>query len=131
MASARGVDVRLIVPAINNHWYVRMASARFYEPLRADGVRIFERREVFTHAKAMLVDGELAYLGSSNCDVRSFRLNFELDLLVESGDFPEKLRRQFLIELRKSVEITDDMLQRKKTLRKLAESACALMSPVL
>lgn len=131
MASARGVDVRLIVPAINNHWYVRMASASFYEPLRADGVRIFERREVFTHAKAMLVDGELAYLGSSNCDVRSFRLNFELDLLVESGDFPEKLRRQFLIELRKSVEITDDMLQRKKTLRKLAESACALMSPVL
>ena len=131
MASARGIDVRLIVPAINNHWYVKLASASFYEPLLADGVRIFERQEVFSHAKAMLVDGRWAFLGSSNCDVRSFRLNFELDLLVENGDFPAILQQQMLAELRKSVEITAEGFQRRNLIRKLAESVCALLSPVL
>ncbi|MBO4648621.1 MAG: PLDc N-terminal domain-containing protein [Lentisphaeria bacterium] len=131
MASARGVDVRLIVPAINNHWYVKLASSSFYEPLLADGVRIFERQEVFSHAKAMLVDGRWAFLGSSNCDVRSFRLNFELDLLVESGDFPGILHQQMLAELRKSVEITAEWFHRRNPVRKLTESVCALLSPVL
>ena len=131
MAAVRGVDVRLIVPAINNHWYVKMASSSFYTSLLADSVRIFERSEVFTHAKAMLVDGRWAFLGSSNCDVRSFRLNFELDLLVEKGDFPAMLHKQFLAELRKSVEITQSEFLRRSPFRKLAESVCALMSPVL
>jgi len=131
MAAARGVDVRLIIPSINNHWYVKMASSSFYSSLLADGVRIFLRSEVFSHAKAMLVDGRWAFLGSSNCDVRSFRLNFELDLLVEQGDFPEILRKQFLAELRKSDEISLDKFLRRSPFRKLAESVCALMSPLL
>ena len=131
MAAARGVDVRIIIPAINNHWYMKMASSSFYGPLLADGVRIFERREIFSHAKAMLVDDQWSFMGSSNCDVRSFRLNFELDLLTESGDFPAVLRKQMLAELRKSVEITQDDFSRRSAARKLVEAVCALMSPVL
>ncbi|MBE6371318.1 MAG: cardiolipin synthase [Lentisphaerae bacterium] len=131
MAAARGVDVRIIIPAINNHWYVKMASSSFYGPLLADGVRIFERSEVFSHAKAMLVDDQWSFLGSSNCDVRSFRLNFELDLLTESGDFPAVLRKQLQAELRKSVEVLPEVFSRRSLFRKLAESVCALMSPVL
>ena len=131
MAAARGVDVRIIIPEINNHWYVKMASSSFYSSLLADGVRIFERSEVFSHAKAMLVDDQWSFLGSSNCDVRSFRLNFELDLLTESGDFPAVLRKQLQAELRKSVEIRPEDFLRRSPLRKLAEAVCALLSPVL
>ena len=131
MAAARGVDVRIIIPEINNHWYVKLASASFYEPLLTDGVRIFHRQGVFSHAKAMLIDDCWVFMGSSNCDVRSFRLNFELDLLIESGDFPAVIRKQFLTELRKSVEITLPEFQKRSKARKLAEAVCALISPVL
>ena len=131
MTAARGVDVRIIIPEINNHWYVKLASASFYESLLTDGVRIFHRKGVFSHAKAMLVDDCWAFMGSSNCDVRSFRLNFELDLLIESGDFPAVIRKQFLTELRKSVEITLPEFQKRSKARKLAEGICALISPVL
>ena len=88
MASARGVDVRLIVPRNNNHWYVKMAARSFYESLTGNGVRIFERLGTFTHAKALLVDGAGAYFGSSNCDIPSLRLNYELDLRASQGRFP-------------------------------------------
>ena len=131
MASARGVDVRVIVPRNNNHWYVKMAARSFYESLIGNGVRVFERLGTFTHAKAMLVDGEWAYFGSSNCDIRSFRLNYELDLLISHGDFPEALHRQFLEELKNSAEITSCDLASRSAPRKLLESVCALMTPVL
>ena len=131
MASARGVDVRVIVPRNNNHWYVKMAARSFYESLTGNGVRVFERLGTFTHAKAMLVDGEWAYFGSSNCDIRSFRLNYELDLLISQGDFPEALHRQFLEELKNSAEITPRDLASRSVPQKLLESVCALMTPVI
>ncbi len=131
MASARGVDVRLIVPRNNNHWYVKMAARSFYESLIGNGVRVFERLGTFTHAKAMLVDGEWAYFGSSNCDIRSFRLNYELDLLVSQGDFAEALHRQFLEELKNSEEMGEAYLASRTRPQKLLESICALMTPVL
>ena len=131
MASARGVDVRLIVPRNNNHWYVKMAARSFYESLIGNGVRVFERLGTFTHAKAMLVDGEWAYFGSSNCDIRSFRLNYELDLLVSQGDFTGALHRQFLEELKNSEEMGEAYLASRTRPQKLLESVCALMTPVL
>jgi len=82
---ARGVEVRLIIPAKNNHWYIQQATNSLYQVLLESGVRIYEKSGPFSHAKAMLVDGEWAKMGSSNCDVRSFRLNFELDFIVERG----------------------------------------------
>ena len=131
MASARGVDVRLIVPRNNNHWYVKLAARSFYESLIGNGVRVFERLGTFTHAKAMLVDGAWAYFGSSNCDIRSFRLNYELDLLVSQGDFTGALHRQFLEELKNSEEMGEAYLASRSCPQKLLESICALMTPVL
>jgi cardiolipin synthase len=130
MASARNVDVRIIVPAHSDHWYMKLASAHYYETQIAGSVRIFERQGVFSHAKAMLVDGQWAYLGSSNCDSRSFRLNFELDLLIGDGDFPGILYQQFLREFEQCKEITPETVKYTPG-RKLLQSLCALACPVL
>jgi len=131
MASMRGVEVRIIVPASNNHFYVKMAINSLYEPLLSDGVRIFERQGPFSHAKAMLVDGEWAFVGSSNCDVRSFRLNYELDIVVTSGSFLHNLHSQLGQELVQSREVLMDEVLSRKLPRRLAENFCALFTPVL
>lgn len=131
MAAVRGVDVRLIVPLQNNHWYVKMATRSLYEPLLSDGVRIFERNGSFSHAKAMLVDGDWAFVGSSNCDIRSFRLNYELDIVVSSGSFLQSLRTQLSEELEDSREISLEEVEARSVPERLAESACALLTPVL
>jgi len=129
--ATRGVDVRIIVPRRNNHWYIRLASRSLYPSLIAAGVRIFEREGTFSHAKAMLVDGEWARMGSSNCDVRSFRLNYELDLVVEKGEFIEKLHGQFEKEFAESTEIIWGDVANKRAVTRLAENSCALFTPIL
>ena len=131
MASARGVDVRVIVPMNNNHFYVKMASRSFYQTLLEEGVRIFERKGVFVHTKAMLVDGEWAMIGSSNCDVRSFRLNFELDAVIRGKEFIADLKNEFENEISASDEIfLKDIYAKKRTIRDV-ENLCALLTPIL
>lgn len=131
MAAARGVDVKLIVPRNNNHWFVDFACKSLYEKLISNGIRIFEKMGSFSHVKAMIVDGEWIMMGSSNCDVRSFRLNFELDFVAYGGEFISDVREQFLKELYESIEVLPSDLKDKKFLREIAENICSLLTPIL
>jgi cardiolipin synthase len=131
MAEARGVDVRVIVPKNNNHWYVDYACKSLYRTLLESGVRIFEKTGTFSHVKAMIVDGEWGQMGSSNCDVRSFKLNFELDFAVYCGEFMRDLHAQFEEELEESEEVFLSSVLRKKKHVELVENLCSLLTPVL
>ena len=128
---ARGVEVRIIIPEKNNHWYVQLATKSLYLKLLEAGVRIYEKSGPFSHAKAMLIDGEWAKMGSSNCDVRSFRLNFELDFIISDGDFIDALHNQFMEEVAHSTEVLLEDVLNKSIPKQLAENICALFTPVL
>jgi cardiolipin synthase len=72
VAAAKGVDVRIILPAKSDHILTTFASRSKFKTLIANGVRIFERHGSFLHAKVLLIDKKTARIGSSNCDIRSF-----------------------------------------------------------
>lgn len=131
LAARRGVDVRILLPKHNNHWFMRMASQNLYEPLCQDGIRILERKGIFSHAKVMLVDGIWCMFGSSNCDVRSFRLNYELDLAITGGDFIEQLHLQLIQEMNQAEEIHLADIAAQSAMHRLAQSFCALFTPIL
>ncbi|MFV0512803.1 MAG: cardiolipin synthase [Jhaorihella sp.] len=81
-AAWRGVTVRMIFPRRNDSWIVAAASQSSYRRLLEAGVEIFEHREGLLHAKTITVDGQVALIGSSNLDLRSFDLNYESNLLL-------------------------------------------------
>ena len=128
---ARGIDVRIILPEKSDHFLTTQAARSIYRTLLEGGVRIFEKKGDFLHAKATLIDGKIARLGSSNCDVRSFRLNFELDIFVQQGNFPTVMLKQFKYELQNSHEILIKDVINKKIYKQLIENFCALFTPVL
>ena len=74
----RGVAVDIVVPAKSNHPLVDWATRANIGPLLDNGVRIWRCPPPFHHSKLMVVDDEWCLIGSSNWDIRSFRLNFEL-----------------------------------------------------
>ena len=71
----RGVAVDLIIPKNSNHLLVDWATRANIAPLLSGGVRIWQSPPPFHHAKIMVVDNEWCLIGSSNWDIRSFRLN--------------------------------------------------------
>ncbi len=130
-AALRGVTVRLVVPKYSNHWYTGFAARALYTPLLKAGIRIFERRPPFMHAKAMVVDGVYAMMGSANLDHRSLHLNFELNLEVADSEFVPSVLEQIEAEIVESDEVTLATHSARKLPRRLLENFCHLFQPML
>ncbi|MEI6892530.1 MAG: cardiolipin synthase [Pontiella sp.] len=130
-AARRGVDVRIVLPKINNHKYAGMASKALYEELMDAGVQIFQRKPPFIHAKAMVVDSSIALAGTANLDIRSLELNYETTVLFEEEIAVSSLKRMILEDLCESEKIDlNEWLQRPR-IQKIGENLCALLSPML
>ncbi len=130
-AAVRGVDVKLVVPQRNNHWYTGFAARSLYTPLLRAGVRIFERHPPFIHAKALLVDGVYAMLGSANLDYRSLHLNFETNIEIVHEEFVRAVEDQINLEIERSDEVTPEKHQARSLPRRLTENFCRLFEPML
>ncbi len=92
-AAQRGVEVELFVSARGDQFLVQRAQNSYYEALLEAGVRIYRYpAPAVLHAKHLSVDDTVAVIGSSNLDVRSFTLNFEVSLLCTGGDVVHRVR---------------------------------------
>src|SRR5690606_33641720 len=81
-AARRGIQVDIVIPGRNNLRLVNYAMTAQLEQVLAGGCRIWRSRSTFNHSKLLTIDGGWSYVGSSNLDPRSLRLNFELDMEV-------------------------------------------------
>lgn len=130
-AALRGVEVHLLVPEKNNHFYAGFASKALYEELLDSCVRIFERPPPFMHSKAMIIDDELAIVGTSNLDVRSLRLNYETDVAVYDDPFVNRLKEIVLSDFSESREIYYADWVRRSVKQRIMENMAYLMMPIL
>jgi cardiolipin synthase A/B len=126
LAAVRGVDVRMINTEKSDHPYLAHIAQSYYEELLSAGVRIFEYRPGIYHGKAFLVD-DLLMIGSANCDDRSMRLNFELNILIESAQGADALASILSQDLAESGEIDFEAFKKRSLKRRLLE---ALLRPI-
>jgi cardiolipin synthase len=131
VAALRGADVRLMVPEASDAALVTYAGRSYFTALLRSGVRIFAYQPAMLHSKIMVVDGTWALVGSANLDIRSFRLNFELGVLVSGGTLAGELERRFVADLEQCREITLAEFSRRGLAAQLKERVARLMSPVL
>lgn len=104
-AAHEGVDVRLLVPSSSDIPIVRNLTRIGYRDLLRAGVRIYEWDGPMLHAKALVVDGRWARVGSSNLNASSLLGNYELDVFVDDRSFAEEAERQFRRDIARSAEI--------------------------
>lgn len=104
-AAKRGVDVRILVPAISDIPMARLASRARWETLLRAGVHIFEWQHRVLHSKSAVIDGKWSTLGSFNLDYISFNLNLELNVAIEDREFATTMERSFQRDLENSIEI--------------------------
>jgi len=92
-ATQRGLRVELFVSEIGDQALVHHAQRSYYEELLRAGVKIYLYKAPYVlHAKHFTVDEDVAVIGSSNMDMRSFSLNFEVSLMVRGRAFVKDLR---------------------------------------
>ncbi len=129
LAAMRGVAVDIVMPERSNHRVVDWAAHANAGPLLAQGCRIWLSPPPFDHAKIMVVDGAWSLIGSSNFDMRSFRLNFELCMEVYDDTLAAALRAA--AAGRRGRKLTERDLAARKLPIRLRDAAARLMLPYL
>lgn len=91
IAADAGVDVRLMIPAIPDHKFTYMVAETYWGELLRHGVKIYKYTPGFLHAKSVMVDREVALVGSTNMDYRTFQLHYECGVLLYHSPVVEEL----------------------------------------
>ncbi len=130
-AALRGVDVRIILPAKNNHFYVHAATMHLLPKLLESGVQILLQPPPFAHTKLLIVDNYYAQIGSANLDSRSLRLNFELNVECFDTSFARKMQLYFNKLAQRSMHYSLEDAQKTPFLYQLRNGIFWMFSPYL
>jgi cardiolipin synthase len=127
----KGVDVRILVPAVSDVLLVGPAGRSYYRQLLGVGIRIYEYQPSMLHAKTIVIDGRFALIGSANIDMRSFALNFEVGALIDDPAVAAHLRDCYVQQMLQSREITLPDIEAWSVVKRLQYGAARLFSPLL
>ena len=120
-----------MIPNKPDHMFVYWATYSYVGELLKAGARIFIYDNGFIHAKTIVVDDELSSVGTANIDVRSFRLNFEVNAFLYDRKLSRELSRSFMEDRKLSRELTLEDYHRRPLMIKFKESISRLLSPIL
>ena len=126
IAADAGVDVRLLVPAIPDKKYAYMVAETYWGELLAHGVKIYKYAPGFVHAKSVMVDREVALVGSTNIDYRTFQLHYECAVLMYHMPVVEELLEDMDDMMSKSKQYTLEEWNSRSWMRKMFSSILRL-----
>lgn len=130
-AARRGVAIDIVVPSVNNLVLVDRAMTAQFDQMLKNYCRIWRASGAFDHSKLFVVDGSWAYVGSSNLDPRSLRLNFEIDVEVLDRDFAGGIDARIGAVIAAATEVTLAGLRARPYLLRLMDRLIWLGSPYL
>jgi len=130
-AAQRGVSVHLVTPKQADQALVRLAQESFYDGLLDAGVRIHLYEPRFLHAKHISIDHDMAVIGSSNMDLRSFELNEEVMLLCYDRGVVERLGEIQERYFRDSEELSAEVWRNRSVPRQTAQQLARLVDSLL
>jgi cardiolipin synthase len=131
IAAMRGVDVRILLPQVNNQVLVKWASTALLWQLLQRDCRIFLTAPPFDHTKLMLVDGAWTLVGSANWDPRSLRLNFEFNIECYDKGLSERMASLVDEKLQFAREVTKSQVDGRSLPVQLRDGVARLLSPYL
>jgi cardiolipin synthase len=131
LARLRGVDVRIVIPEMPDNKLMYFAAYYFFDALSASNVRFYRYRDGFIHEKVILIDDELAAIGTANFDNRSFRLNFEVTAMVRDREFANQVEAMFHHNFEHSRLMEPRSYADKPYPFKLVVRAVSLLAPIL
>ncbi|MCL2352663.1 MAG: cardiolipin synthase [Firmicutes bacterium] len=131
IAALSGIDVRIMIPANPDHPFVYPAALSYLGELIRNGVKCYQYENGFVHSKMVLIDGAAASVGTANMDVRSFKLNFEINAFIYDAAVAGELEARFLKDIDDCTVIDEKWYASRGRWAKAKESVSRLLSPLL
>lgn len=131
IAVLSGVKVKIMIPNKPDHPFVYWATLSHIGDLLRAGAETYIYQNGFLHAKTIVVDGKISSVGTANIDVRSFRLNFEVNAFLYDKDIAKKLVDAFQYDMTQSTQMSKKLYESRSLGIRFKESISRLLSPIL
>ncbi len=131
MAALSGVVVKVIIPGQPDHPFVLPAGLSFIGDLLPAGVQFYLYQSGFLHSKMLTVDGAISTVGSANFDLRSFRLDYEVNAFIYDQRIASELEQVFRADLARSRELTLDEYNRRSSWQRAKSAFARRLAPLL
>lgn len=131
IAVLSGVNVKIMIPNKPDHPFVYWATLSNIGDLLNAGAEVYIYQNGFLHAKTIVIDGKIASVGTANIDVRSFRLNFEVNAFLYDTKIAKKLLDAFNHDITLSTQMTKKLYNKRSIGIRFKESLSRLLSPIL
>ena len=131
ISALSGIDVRIIIPGKPDHFFMKWAASSYIGELLEAGVKVYTYNNGFIHAKTIVADSLVMSIGTANMDIRSFKLNFEVNAFIYDDRIAKNGEDQFRKDMSNSDEITKEIYNSRSLTLKIKESVIRLLSPIL
>lgn len=130
LAARSEVEVKIVLPGIQDKPAVRHVNLTYYPNLLMSGVKIYEYTPGFLHAKSIVSDDKVAVIGSINFDFRSLYWNFESAVWMYNTEAVADMEVDFQEILEKSEEITYESVKNRSFVRRIYDSILKVVAPM-
>jgi cardiolipin synthase len=131
LALLSGVQVKMMIPNKPDHPLVYWATYFHAADLVKYGAKVYTYENGFVHSKTLIIDGESASVGSANLDYRSLQLCFEANVVIYNYDIAQKLRNDFIKDLKLSRALTLERYEQRSKIVRFKEGLARLIAPML
>ena len=130
MAAHRGVDVRVLRPHKADHILVKLSSLTYLPEIEPYGLQIWDYQLGFLHQKVILMDNDLAAIGTANLDNRSLTLNFELMAFIQNAETCKEVEKMLDRDFQNSTPVDADEYEKRSIFFKLLCQLSRLLAPI-
>ncbi|WP_439132302.1 cardiolipin synthase [Polaribacter sp.] len=130
IAALSGVEVTLLLPKKTDSKIATYSMYSYFESLLKAGVQIYLRDD-FSHSKVIFIDDEIASVGSTNFDCRSFEHNYELNAILYDEKITNEIKKEFDERKNKANHINLKTFRKRAIKQKTLERLCRFLSPLL
>ncbi|KAF1302481.1 MULTISPECIES: cardiolipin synthase [Enterococcus] len=131
VAVRSGVDVRIMIPDMPDHAFIFRATQHYANYLHKRGVKIYSYNNGFLHAKTILMDDLISSFGSTNQDIRSYSLNFEVSAFVYDEEITKQMQEIFEKDRMNCTLLTDEIIENQSWWLRFKQNFSRLLSPIL
>ena len=131
IAAASGVEVKVMTPAKPDHMFIYGANSYYTGELMEHGGTALRYTKGFLHSKMMVIDDEICTIGTTNIDIRSFSLNFEINAVIYDEQVAKQCRAIFEEDEQYAFEMTTERYEKRPLWTKIREAFSRLISPIL
>ncbi|MFD3448157.1 cardiolipin synthase [Microbacteriaceae bacterium 4G12] len=131
LSALSGVDIRIMIPGKPDHKFMAWAANSYILELLNVNIKVYLYEKGFLHAKTIMADSSVCSIGTANMDIRSFKLNFEVNSFIYNSEFTAALEDSFTEDLKYCREIKKEEFIKRPLIERMMESIVRLISPIL